>query len=425
MSMKYLRPLALALGTAMCYAQQPSSVSQHPSFATPPVADAPTPIPTLSVDARLVTLPAVVRDKKGALVTNLTKDDFTLKVDGTPQALRYFDRDSHEPLTLGLLVDTSQSQRDVLDQERTASAAFLQSMLDPTRDKAFVAQFARQTELLQDLTDSRPKLQAALQEIDTQPNTPPPDNGSSNDPNGSGSNNGSNHGSGGGSDGQGSTDQNGGRGGQRRSYAGGGTVLYDALFLGSDELMKKQHGRKAIVILSDGVDNGSRESLARSIEAAQRSDTIVYAIYFKGEEHRDNSSQGNRGGFPGGGRRGGMGIPGVGFPGGGGGGGGGGGQRGGGQQGGGQRNSVDGKKILQRMCDETGGRFFEVTKKQTVADIYKQIGEELRAQYRLGYTPTAALAAEGYHQIELDLSGKVDKHDTVQTRDGYYSGGKS
>ncbi len=351
--------------------------------ATPTQTDAkPT---TLSMDARLVTMPVVVRDKKGALVQNLTKDDFVLQIDGKPQTVRYFDHDANLPLTLGLLVDTSMSQRSVLDDERTASSTFLEEMLASKQDKAFVIQFARQTELLQDITDSKPKLQAALKDLDSAPPARSSDE----------------------------TDDEG-----RRIRSNGGTVLYDATFLASDEVMKKQKGRKAMILLTDGADRGSKESLTSAIEAAQRSDTTLYAIYFKGEEHHQDDNRGTRGGgFPGG--------RGGGFPGGGGGYPGGGGQGGGrGGQGGGrpsERANVDGKKILERMTSETGGRLFEVTRKQTVADIYKQIGEELRAQYRLGYTPDADHAAEGYHQIDLTLKSDKDKR-TIQTRDGYYTG---
>src|SRR5580698_6577906 len=135
--------------------------------ATPPDQAPASTAPTLSVDARLVNLPVVVRDKKGALIQNLTKDDFVLQVDGKPQTIRYFDKDTNLPLTLGLLVDTSLSQRDVIDEERTASSVFLDQMLTTPKDKAFIIQFAAETELLQDLTSSRPQLQAALKEIDT------------------------------------------------------------------------------------------------------------------------------------------------------------------------------------------------------------------------------------------------------------------
>jgi VWFA-related protein len=364
-------------------AQQPSKPDQTPASTAP----------TIAVDARLVNLPVVVRDKKGALVQNLTKDEFTLQVDGHPQTIRYFDIDKNLPMILGLLVDTSLSQRDVIDEERTASSAFLDQMLTTPKDQAFVMQFAGQVELLQDLTPSRPKLQAALKEIDT----PSTSNGSSGNPNDSG------------------TDSEGRR---RRT---GGTALYDAAFLASDELMSKQKGRKALIILSDGVDNGSKESLTKALEATQRADTIIYAIYFKGQEHQGYGGPSRGGGYPGG--RGG-GYPGGGYPGGRGGGypgggypgGGGGNGRGGG---GGQGSHIDGKKVLQQMADETGGRLFEVSKKQNVAEIYKQIAEELRAQYRLGYTPDQTTAADGYHQVELTTHRKDL---IVQTRDGYYTG---
>ena len=370
----------------------PTFFAQSQSPAPPQSTSNQTPAstaPTIAVDARLVNLPVVVRDKKGALVQNLTKDDFTLQVDGHPQTIRYFDIDKNLPLTLGLLVDTSFSQRDVIDEERTASSAFLDQMLTTPKDQAFVIQFARQVELLQDLTSSRPKLQASLKEIDTPSR-------SSGDPNDAG------------------TDSEG------RRIRTGGTALYDATFLASDELMSKQKGRKALIILSDGVDNGSKETLTKALEAAQRADTVIYAIYFKGKENQGSSGFPSHGGGYPGGRGGGYpggGYPGGGYPGGRGGGyPGGGGGRGGG---GGNQSHVDGRKVLQQMADETGGRLFEVSKKQNVAQIYTQIAEELRAQYRLGYTPDQTTAADGYHQIELTTHRKDL---IVQTRDGYYTG---
>jgi VWFA-related protein len=365
----------------------PAAAAQQKSDAT---AGQPT---TLSLDARLVNLPVIVRDKKGAIIQSLTKDDFTLVVDGHPETIRYFDKDANLPLTLGLLVDTSMSMRNMFDEERTASSSFLDKMLmtpaDRPADRAFVIQFAQQTELLQDLTSSRPKLQAALKEIGSSnpnaSNQPDPDNG------------------------------NGGRGGRH-----GGTTLYDAVFLAADELLTKQKGRKAIVLLTDGEDSGSKESLNRSIEAAQRADTVVYAIYFKGESHGyTDQPQNNRGGgYPGG--------RGGGYPGGRGGGypGGGGGYPGGGRGGGGQRpqqmQREDGKKILQRITSETGGRVFEESKKQDFAAIYDQIAEELRQQYRLGFTPDKEILEDGYHQVDLTLPKKKDLR--IQTRDGYYTG---
>jgi VWFA-related protein len=365
-------------------------------------ADAPV-APDLSVDARLVNLPVVVRDKKGAPVNNLTKADFKLEVDGKPQVIRYFDLDANLPLTLGLLVDTSASQRSAIDDERSASEGFLNQMLKTDKDQAFVMQFSRQVELLGDLTNSKPKLRAALKEIDT---TSP--GGKSNDDDDNNNSGGRNSGSSGSS-----------RGGGRR-YAGG-TTLYDATFLAADEPMSKQKGRKAIVILSDGVDRGSKESLTKALECVQRADTVIYAIYFKGEEPqqdwgRHGGNGGGRypgGGYPGGGYPGGGypgRYPGGGYPGGGGNGGG---------NGGGSGSHIDGKRVLKQMAEETGGRLFEVSKKETVAKIYDQIAEELRMQYRLGYTPDQAASSEGYHQVDLSVT-KKDLF--VQTRDGYYGG---
>lgn len=125
--------------------------------------------PTIDVDARLVNIPVVVRDKKGALVQNLTKDNFVLQVDDHVQTIRYFNVDTDLPLTLGLLVDTSESQRDAIDDERAASEAFLDDMLNTpdARDKAFVVQFAKQTDLLQDVTSSKAKLRAGLKQLST------------------------------------------------------------------------------------------------------------------------------------------------------------------------------------------------------------------------------------------------------------------
>jgi VWFA-related protein len=339
---------------------------------------------TIAVDVKVVTLPVTVRDKHGKIVHDLTKDDFTLQEDGRPQTIRYFSQETNLPLTLGLLVDTSRSQTNVLDAERNASRSFLDQMLVQPKDKAFLIHFDREVELLQDLTSSREKLQSALALLKT-----PSDRDSSNDPNDSGDS-------------------------RSGSHHGGGTQLYDAVFLASNELMKKQPDRKALIILSDGVDRGSKTYLESAIESAQRADTVVYSIYFA-ESHRED--RGNRGG--------GMGRGGGGWPGGGGGWpGGGGGYPGGGRggRGGGQRHPeeprTDGKKILERISKETGGRFFEVTKKETVGDIYSSIVEELRTQYSMGYTPDKDSAATGYHHVQL----AVKKKDlTVQTRDGYYA----
>ena len=320
--------------------------------------------PSISVDVKMVSMLAAVRDKHGHLVNNLTKDDFAVEQDGHPQAITYFAQDSDLPLTLGLLVDTSMSQRRVLDQERSASHAFLDHVLREDKDKAFVIHFDHEVELLQDLTSSRQKLEASLDALGE------PEFART---------------GGGGSSG-------GGRGGYGRG--GGGTLLYDAVYLASNELMKKQQGRKALIILSDGVDRGSKESLQNSIETAQRADTLVYSILFADKEGYGN------GGSYGGGR------------------GGGGGMGGGGHRRYPQESRPDGKKVLEQISRETGGRFFEVSKKQSIDEIYTALDEELRNQYGLGYVPDKADVAPGYHKIHLTVK---QKDLVVQTREGYYA----
>lgn len=355
--------------------------------------------PKLNVDARQINVPVVVHDKKGSLAQNLTKDNFILQVDGHPQTIQSFKLDPDLPLTLGLLVDTSTIQEGALNDVRIASAAFFDDMLTSPadRDKAFVVQFARQADLLQDVTGSMPKLHAALKQL-----------------NASGA---------GGRTSETSSVSDASDSGSARGRRGG-TTLYDALFLSSDEVIGKQKGRKALILLSDGVDSGSKESLTSTIEAAQRADTVVYAIYFKGKDPERGFRVGNGddgggypgdpGGYPGGGYPGGYpggGYPGSGYPG-----------------GGGQRRQPqgiplpDGKKILEHIVKETGGRLFEVSRKQTMADIYKQIGEELRAQYRLTFTSDEKAVSDGYHRIDLSLTKSSPKDLYIQTREGYYTG---
>jgi VWFA-related protein len=177
-----------------------------------------------------------------------------------------------------------------------------------------------------------------------------------------------------------------------------GTTLYDAIFLASDEIMKKQHGRKALILLTDGVDEGSKTSLYEAIRAAQRADTLVYSILFA---DRENSGQpafslGGLGGL------GGMG----------------GGRRGGGGRG--PASSVqrpDGKKILQQLSRETGGGFFEVSKKESIDDIYRTIQEELRKQYSIGYVSDQGAGSTSFRRISLTTKNKGL---TVQCAEGYY-----
>ena len=203
---------------------------KHPQAGAESVAT------TVSVRVNVVNVLATVRDKHGKIVDDLGKQDFTLAEDGHPQTIHYFTRETDLPLSLGLLVDTSLSQRRVLDQEKNASHSFLDQMVREDKDQAFIIHFDHEVELLQDFTPSHQKLEEALTQLQTPQFEPASTGGSggSNDPN-SGS----------------------GRGNGRRG--GAGTLLYDAIYLATDEadgLMSKQKNRKALVILSDGVDRG-------------------------------------------------------------------------------------------------------------------------------------------------------------------------
>jgi VWFA-related protein len=307
-------------------------------------------------------------------VKNLTKNDFALAEDDHAQDIKYFVLENDLPITLGLLVDTSLSQRRVLSSERTASYDFLNQMLRLEKDRAAVIHFDHEVEMLQELTSDRKKLEDSLKLLET------PDEDS---------------GGGGGY----------GRGGQ--GHGGAGTLLYDAVYLASNEVMKKQQGHKALIILSDGVDRGSKETVEDAIEAAQRSDTLVYSILFADHDEQGGGHYG--GGYGGHGGWGGGGMGGGGPMGGGG---------GGGHRRQPEEDRPDGKKILTRISKETGARMFEVSKKLPIDMVYAQIQDELRNQYSLGYTPDGMDAALGYHKLTVTTK---NKDLVVQARDGFYA----
>ena len=322
--------------------------------------------PTFSTGVKVVNLFANVRNKNGAIVRDLTKDDFLLDEDGRAQEIRYFSQESDLPLTLGLLVDTSGSQRRLIEEERSASYRFFEQVLRPEKDVAFVIHFDFDVELLQDITASRRLLEKALENLEAptqqrqqrqsprQQPYPYPFPG-------------------GGRRGRGPVGRGGGR-------SGGGTMLYDAILLASDELMRKQSGRKALILLTDGVDTGSKVSLSSAVEAAQRADTLVYSILFEDSEMYGGFGMGRMGGR-------------------------------------GQINGANGRKVLEQISRETGGRFFDVSKKRPLAKVYDEIDEDLRHQYSLGYSPERTESAGGYHRIHLTTK---QKGLVVQTREGYY-----
>jgi VWFA-related protein len=350
--------------------------------------------PTFTADVKVVNVFATVRDKKGQIVKDLTKEDFKLLEDGRPQTIKYFARQSDLPLTLGLLVDTSRSERRMIPIERSASYKFIEQVLRPDRDKAFLIHFDREVELLQDLTGSREKLEKALDLLtpsqeDLESSHDPNDTGSSPPRSGGGGGGGGGIGFPGGTIGfPGGGGRRGGgypRGGdgQRRRHSGG-TKLYDGVFLASDEILKKQTGRKAVILLTDGEDNGSKTYLEEAIGSVQRADTVGYAVRITDEEigsmvPRDwHGSGGGRGGT----------------------------------------DRPDGKKILKQIAGETGGGYYEYSKKKSLEDIYAEIQDELRNQYSIGYTSDHPGDDKGFRKIQLNVS---EKGYVVQARQGYYA----
>jgi VWFA-related protein len=285
--------------------------------------------PTFKAEVKVVDVLATVRNKKGAFVRDLGKDDFSVSENGRAQTIRYFSRQTDLPLTLGLMIDTSLSQRRVMEAERIASYSFLEQVLREKKDQVFIMQFDLSPIMRQELTSSFLKLSDALQRVDT----------------------------------PGMNDL--------QSQTGGGTMLYDAMFKASREVMQHQTGRKALIVLSDGVDTGSEASIGETIEAAQKADTLIYSILFSDEGYY---------GILGGG--------------------------------------ADGRGALMRMSRETGGGFFEVSKRQSLDDIFTQLQEELRSQYNIGYVSDQPVSISEFRKIQLTTH---QKGLSVQARGRYWA----
>ena len=317
----------------------------------------------------VVNILATVRDGSGQLVSNLDKEDFSLEENGDPQTIRYFSRQSDLPLTIGLLVDTSLSQRRIIDEEKSASRLFFNQVIDESKDQAFVIRFDTEVELLQDLTSSKKLLHAALGGL----RTPPGETrlwltGNNQFPGG---------GQWPGGNWPGQRRRRGGPRDPGMGHGAIGTALYDAIFLAADEVLKPETVRKAMIVISDGVDLGSKLPAEEAINAAQRSGVVVYGVYYA-----DPNLQGRRAGtsFPGPGGR-------------------------------------NGESALREIAEPTGGRLFKVSGETTLAQIYGQIQAELRNQYNIGYSPRHEKPVKGFRRIELKAKGTGLQ---VTTRAGYY-----
>jgi VWFA-related protein len=325
-----------------------------PSPDAAPVSNAPAPKPdedaepvtTLKVNVDLVSLYFTVKNKDGTLIPHLGADNCAVQEDKNPQKLKNFQAENNQPLTLGILLDTSASQTRVLPLEQEFGSRFLQSVLK-SKDEAFLVSFDVDVDLLQDYTNSPRQLERAMNkaEINTAGG-----NGSAGIP----------------GIGQGPVPTQG---------APKGTLLYDAVYLAANEKLGRETGRKAIVLLTDGEDQGSRVKIAGAIEAAQKANVIIYGILLA-----DRGSYGN-----------------FGF-------------------------GYNGNFALKKMADETGGRMIDVGhdgKKLEAA--FQQIEDELRTQYLAAYTPTNAKADGTYRKIAVEC--KSDKGDDlkVQVKKGYYA----
>ncbi|MDZ7638723.1 MAG: VWA domain-containing protein [Bryobacterales bacterium] len=332
---------------------------------------------TFRVDVNVVNIFAYnVENREGRIVNTLSKEDFEIIDNGKPREIQYFSRQSDLPLSIGLLIDTSMSQRGVLDEEREASRRFLKEVLRPEQDSAFVIKFDAEVELLQDLTASKPLLEEALSALRTpepalqrrlqSPLAASPFQVGVGIPIPGGR---SRRGGNGGRRGGGARTGGGGR----TIPAGIGTALYDAVYLASDEVLAKQRGRKAVLILSDGVDFGSKVSQAAAIEAAHRADTLVYSVLYVDE---NGPARGGRmaGRMP------------------------------------------DGRKTLESLSRPSRGALFEVSTKKSLSAIYAQIQEDLRNQYSLGFAPETG-TGPAFRKLELRVR---DKQLKVQAREGYY-----
>src|SRR5271170_331964 len=310
-------PLAVLLCVAVLHAAaqvapSPDAPPQGPA-GDPNQDDQTQPLETLKVNVNLVSLYFTVHDKRGALIPHLTKDDFTILEDKTPQKIKNFNAETDQPLTLGILLDTSGSQQNVLPLEQQAGAAFLSRVLR-SKDEAFLISFDVNIDLLSDYTSNAHALSRAMDKAEI------------------------NVGSGGGGI------PGAGQGPMPTSNTPRGTLLYDAVYLATHDKLQQETGRKAIIILSDGEDQGSVQKIQGAIEAAQKANTIVYVLLCA-----DRAFYGR-----------GMYTMGYG-----------------------------GDVAMKKMAEETGGRVIDVGNNgKKMENAFSQIEEELRTQYVASYTPT-------------------------------------
>jgi VWFA-related protein len=286
--------------------------------------------PTIKTEVSLVNLFATVRDKNKRVVTDLKQDNFKVFEDGHEEKIAFFSREMMLPITLGLLLDTSGSEQNMLGAIQGAGSRFIRRVLRKG-DEAMIISFDTDVDLLSDFTDDRSILDRAINKARI--NTP----------------------------GGGYIAGNPGPVGSGNMT---GTALYDAIYLACGEKLNGEAGRKAIVIVTDAQDEGSKVKLEEAIESAQRTDTVIHVLLVADPRYGGNSG------------------------------------------------------VARRLAEDTGGRVIFVNSEKKIEEAFDQISEELRSQYTLGYYPTNSNRDGKFRKIKLD----VDNHDfKVLARKGYYA----
>ena len=328
-----------ALSTAACGQLAPSPDAPPVSTAPPPAPEEES-VATFKVQVNLVDVFFTVKDKQGNLVPHLTKDDCTVSENKEPQKLKSFVAETQQPLTLGILLDTSGSQYRVLPLEQDVGGQFLSRVLRQ-KDEAFVLSFDVNVDMLQDFTNSSRLLSRALNKAEI------------------------NTAGGGGSGSPGS-----GGGTVPTIGAGKGTVLYDAVVLASNAKLNQESGRKAMILLTDGEDEGSDHKISEAIAAAQKSNILVYTILI--------ADHGFYGGF-----------------------------------------GYSGYSAMKRLTEETGGRLIDVGNDgKRLEAAFQQIEDELRTQYVATYTPLNTKLDGTFRHLGVECRGDGMK---VQVRKGYFA----
>jgi len=286
--------------------------------------------PVIKSQVSLVNLFATVRDKNKKIMANLKQEDFRISEDNQDQKIAFFSKEVALPITLAMLLDTSGSEQDMLSAIQEAGSGFIGRVIRKG-DEALIMSFDSNVDLMSDWTDERSQLERAIRK--TRINVPD----------------------------QGSRVGNPGPIGSRQIT---GTALYDAIYLACGEKLATEAGRKAIVIVTDAQDEGSKVKLEEAIEAAQRTDTVIHILLVVDPRY---------GGNPG---------------------------------------------VAHKLAEETGGRMISVRSEKKLVEAFDEISEELRSQYTLGYYPTNPARDGKFRKIKVDTASHELK---VLARKGYYA----